>query len=164
MASIFFEYKIDEGVVTKKEAGKLSVSLSSDEKDQSCSDKKSDCGGGCCNCVSTNKATKIIIPVEKESIYSIGERIQFRHYTPNPAVVAMIIFGIPILCAFISLFLWYHFSPSKAESPLAVFTAGVSFCFGFVIVWSIDRLFRKAFPAALIVRKNSSDTLMDPLV
>lgn len=113
------------------------------------------CHAGCGGCSSSKPALRKKIATNKAQFYSVGQKITLKQYILNENIAVFVVFGIPLLMAILCSVSWYLYNPLKIESPLALLTTGLAFMAGFLIVWTIDTLFRKKFPPAII--SNSPD-------
>jgi hypothetical protein len=136
-----------EGIITRKNHNLLYINISS----SSCSTEVSQkCESGCGACSGVNDSKKVTIFSPEANKYSVGKKIAFTYYHINDGLMATFAFGIPIGCALLTIITWYYISPLKVESPLALLSAGLAFCFGFFLIWLTDTLLRKKFPATIV--------------
>ncbi len=141
-----------QGVVGAIEKGKAWI-VPSDY----CAEKQG-CTNGCSSCGGDTRKKKIMVVTSPVDQFSIGESVIVRYYNLHEALGALIVFGIPLLCALTVLLCWYLINPATVESGRAILTSGCGFIGGFFIVRGIDLIFRKLFPAAIIPKKNDCDS------
>lgn len=108
------------------------------------------CSSGCGSCSEKKRPRTVFIHLDDTDNYSIDTIVTIRFSEINEFIGALIIFGIPLLCAFLSLLLWYIFNPEQIESGISILSAGLSFTGGFFIVRCIDHYFRRCFPSSIL--------------
>lgn len=108
------------------------------------------CKSGCGACGGKKNGRSIHVAIDPQAAYKTGTRVEVRFAEINELIGALIVFGIPLTCALISLVVWYAVSPARIESGLSLLSAGASFAAGFGIVRLIDNAFRKRFPSHII--------------
>jgi len=108
--------------------------------------------GSCGGCASINKgyADKFRVYVENSKSFKIGDRIAFNRFVPEPAIMSMLVFGLPVAMAVVTMFWWFVNAPDKAESVTAVLSIAAAFFGGFIILGIIDKLFRRKYPVTLV--------------
>jgi positive regulator of sigma E activity len=131
------------GTVCSRSAGKIWVLPSRD-----CSDESS-CGNGCASCAGKPPERTIVVDTTESERCPQGTGVIVQRYVLNEAAGAMLVFGIPLLCAMTVLAVRYCTDPSTVESGMSLLAAGGAFIGGFAIVGLIDRIFRKRFPATV---------------
>jgi len=140
MSSVFSEV-ITPGIIVERHDHSISVVPVSE-----CADKKQ-CAVGCGACGGKKNSKKITVDVSAPEQFTIGTSITVRHYTINEFIGALIVFGIPLFTACLTLFIWYLLSPASIESGKAMGAAGAAFIAGFGVVRIVDTWFRNRFPS-----------------
>ena len=143
MSSIFSEV-ITQGIIVDQHDHTISVVPASE-----CADKKQ-CAVGCGACGGRKDTKKITVTVSTPKQFTIGTSITIRHYTINEFIGALIVFGIPLFTACLTLFIWYLISPATIESVKAMGAAGAAFIAGFGLIRIVDTWFRKRFPSEVL--------------
>ncbi|MFP4014786.1 MAG: SoxR reducing system RseC family protein [Chitinispirillaceae bacterium] len=131
------------GVVFKIEKNRILVALIDD-----CGAKK-ECKGGCVSCASRDIVRKKSFVVPDPDFYEPGQTVSFTHHVLDPNLVSFTVFGIPVLLALVTMFVWFGLAPEMAESPPAVLSAGAAFFCGIFILKVIDLFFKKRYPASI---------------
>lgn len=146
LSDIFIHYltvkKEEKGVIVKITSKGIYVFLN-----KSCSPKK-DCHG-CKGCQSTSSLPSFFCPVKNSSEYSQGQHVKVTYTSLNQALAAILLFGIPILCAIVSFVLLYSFNPDVIHSYLAPLTTFVAMGCGFFLVFVIDKCIHVSFPVSV---------------
>ncbi|NLG16733.1 MAG: SoxR reducing system RseC family protein [Fibrobacter sp.] len=132
-----------EGIIFRKQNDRLFISI-----DPECDTRQ--CRTGCGACGGNSKVKKTIVTTDNAAQYQIGQTVTFRRFLLNEALGALIVFGIPLFMALLMVTVWLIKAPERVETPLALFTTGISFISGFAIVWFIDFLFRRKFPSCIV--------------
>lgn len=142
---MFFFISVEEnkGKIFQKKQNRLFLAVNPD-----CNTEQ--CQIGCGACGGNSSVKKITVVTDRAEEYLLGQTVRFRRYILNEAIGALIVFGIPLIMALATIITWYIISPQKADTPLAVFTTGVSFITGFAVVWLIDNIFRRKFPNMIL--------------
>lgn len=131
------------GVVFKKEKNRILVALTDD-----CGAKK-ECKGGCVSCASRDNVRKKSLAVSDPDLYELGQTVSFTHHVLDPNLVSFTVFGIPVLLAVVTMFVWFGVAPDMAESAAAVLSAGAAFFCGIFLLKVIDLFFKKRYPASI---------------
>lgn len=134
------------GVIVSKDARKVWVAPPSTCE----TDKKSGCGGGCASCSGASKARKVAVFTNDAAQYPLGAQVRFSHFIPEPGIVALVVFGLPLLFSIAAMLGWYSMAPQRVESPAAIISAGAAFAAGFAVVGFLDLLFRRKYPSKLL--------------
>ncbi|HEX2958369.1 MAG TPA: SoxR reducing system RseC family protein [Chitinispirillaceae bacterium] len=142
------------GTITRKDRNRLWVEI-----DQGCDTSASRCAAGCGGCSGSTSQRKAMISSADPEKYSVGQKIEFMHVSLNENLVALIVFGIPISSAFLTLVLWYLISPSTVETPVSFLSAAAALLGGFTIVNWIDSWFRSKFPSRILSTISSEITV-----
>lgn len=108
------------------------------------------CSLGCCSCSKKKQTRTVLVHLDDTDTFPIGTIVTVKFSEINEFIGALIVFGIPLLSAFLSLLLWYIFNPEKIESGISLLSAGLSFTGGFFIVRCIDHYFRHCFPSSIL--------------
>ena len=135
--------RITHGIVASRFPGKLHVVPSG-----GC-EQPATCDQGCTSCGGKRAAVKLVVATPDADRYPPGSRVVVTTFTPNEAVGALIVFGIPLFLATSALLIRYVISPSTVESPASLIGAGCAFAAGFVVVGLIDGLLRRRYPASV---------------
>ena len=133
------------GTITRKNVDSLWISF-----DPDCPTGSSGCTGGCGSCSGDSKHRKAIISYTGNRNYAVGDKIEIVHRSLNEHLVAFIVFGIPIMLAFLVILAWNIFNPALAESPQSFASAAAALVTGFLIVRKIDKWFRLKYPSEII--------------
>jgi len=75
--------------------------------------------------------------------------VVFSRFVPEPAIMSMLVFGLPVMMAVAVMFWWLVNAPNGAESPTAAISIAAALFGGFVILGILDKLFRKRYPVTL---------------
>jgi hypothetical protein len=121
--------------------------------DGSCAASKKNCRVGCGSCGTRKSERRFSVAVENPDAYTIGEKIRFRRFVPEPNLAGFLVFGTPILLALISILCWLLAAPQKVESAPALLSAAGAFFCGCFILMIIDTLFKKHYPATITTGK-----------
>ncbi|MDR2728110.1 MAG: SoxR reducing system RseC family protein, partial [Chitinispirillales bacterium] len=105
--------------------------------DSSCAAAKKSCKAGCGSCGTRKSERRFSVAVKNPDLYTVGEKISFCRFVPEPNLVSFLVFGTPILFALISMFCWLLTAPQKVESPAALLSAVIAFFCGFFILMII---------------------------
>jgi len=150
-----------EGVVYAVGSGRILVaSLARDantlSSKKSCGEKKAGCGhcGGCAS-LPDIYSNKFHIPVSNADTFKIGDRVNFTRYIPEPNIAGLLVFGIPIASAIVTMALWLVYAPEKAESLWVLVTIVMAFTAGIAVISIIDRLFKKMYPITITGNINN---------
>ncbi|HON10682.1 MAG TPA: SoxR reducing system RseC family protein [Chitinispirillaceae bacterium] len=148
----FISVEENEGKIFQKSQNRLLLAVNPD-----CYTKQ--CQIGCGACGGNSSVKKVTVASDSAEEYLLGQTVRFRRYILNEAIGALIVFGIPLIMALVTIITWYIISPQKADTPLAVFTTGISFIAGFAVVWLIDNIFRRKFPNVILssIDKENGD-------
>jgi positive regulator of sigma E activity len=95
--------------------------------------------------------------------FTLGQSVTLRYYELNELLGALIVFGIPLACAMLSLIVWYLVSPAAVESGPSLLSAGIAFVAGFFIVKIIDRTFRTAYPSQIVATDDVASVTSLPV-
>ncbi|MDR3013592.1 MAG: hypothetical protein LBU70_10385 [Chitinispirillales bacterium] len=123
---------------------------------------KGGCGGGSCGgCFSADAIAdgymgRFYIQVSGVNCFKPGDLVRFSRFIPEPNLVSLLVFGLPITFAITALLLWFINAPHSIESPKAFITVAAAFFGGFVVVGIIDKLFKTRYPAAIIEASGDS--------
>lgn len=137
------------GIIWRVSKNQISVLI-----DPDCLSKK-ECHGGCSAC-SSQPQKKLILKTKNQPLVE-GQRVTIKRHMPDEAVVAFIVFGIPILFSIITLCIWYSISPQQAESPIAFISAAAALIAGFGVVGFIDAMFRNLYPPVITSLQEIKD-------
>ncbi len=139
-----------EGIVYQKEKNRIWIALQSE-----CSTEKDGCKGGCISCASRDNVRKTSITVSNPQSFELGQKVSFVHYVPDPNMVSLFVFGVPVLLAIINMLAWYIFSPENIESAPAIISTSVAFFSGFFLLKIVDIVFKKKYPSNIIASSQS---------
>ena len=115
----------------------------------SCVAEKKSCNVGCGACSTRKPERKFSVALKNPDAYTVGEKISFCRFIPEPNLAGFLIFGTPILLAMITMLCWILTASQKVESPAALLSTAAAFFGGFFILMIIDTLFKKRYPAAI---------------
>ncbi len=144
--SFFLKEEFAKGTITRKRNKIIYIIIKIDN----CTSSLKKCDSGCGACGNVKESEKVTIYVPDADNYQIGSEITFKYFAINDALMTALAFGLPICSALIVIALWFFYAPAKVESPFALFTAGIGFAFGLFLIWSIDILLRRYFPATIL--------------
>jgi len=113
-------------------------------------DSGNSCSGGCGSCGGKKTGRSIHVDSTTTESHKVGTRVTVRFAEINELIGALIVFGIPLASALLSLLVWYAVAPAQVESGVSILSAGASFAAGFGIVRLIDNIFRNRFPSQII--------------
>lgn len=119
-------------------------------------DSTQGCGGGCGSCGGKKRIRKFSIPLRSSHSYRTGQHITFRYYAYHETIGALIVFGLPLICAAVALFAWYLLRPDMVESGWALLSSGIGLLLGFAVVRIIDRIFSRAYPPVLLTTHETA--------
>lgn len=108
------------------------------------------CGGGCGSCGGKKRVRTFTLPVTAPESFHPGQPIRFRYHALHETLGALLVFGLPLLFAVVTLLVWQIVQPEHAESGIALLSSGIALAAGFTIVRSIDRLFARSHPPKLL--------------
>jgi positive regulator of sigma E activity len=126
--------------------------------DQECR-SEGKCHVGCGGCSGAKPSIKKRVVLKKAMQFKTGQKITLKMCVLNENIAALLIFGIPVLMAFLCALMWYLCTPQNIESPLALLTTALAFASGFLFVWIIDTIFSKLFPPTIIIPTTTEQEL-----
>lgn len=135
-----------KGTITGKRNNIIYVKINNDN----CNSSSKKCDSGCGACGNVKESEKVTIYVPDADNCQKGFEVTFKYFAINDAMMTTLAFGLPIGSALLVIALWLFYAPAKAESPFALLTTGLGFAFGLFLIWSIDILLRRYFPATIL--------------
>jgi Positive regulator of sigma(E), RseC/MucC len=140
--SFIFSVRLFKGKITSLGHGGLWARVHADNS--------LDCGcKACAKCLEEKKAVTLFIKSDWRGRYLPNQTVTVQRTMLNRAFAACLIFGVPIVFGFASLFVWnYFFNQTTGQIP-AILCAVSAIFVGFIAVAIMDKIMRNKFPPRL---------------
>ncbi|MBD3421890.1 MAG: hypothetical protein GF398_17400 [Chitinivibrionales bacterium] len=108
---------------------------------------------GCHLCDTRPQQILLSVTTPEAGNYLQGESVRIARYIPNQGIVALLLFGTPLLFAVFMQMIWYSLAPGHAQSPLGIATTLAALAGGFFAGWLADKLFVRKYPVQIIAEQ-----------
>jgi positive regulator of sigma E activity len=146
--------RIDEGRIVEQKMEKILVVLNPEcAEPTSCTT----CGGKA-SCARAAKPTVCTIDISGESTIEPGTRIRVSHFIFNKTLAAFLIFGLPLVFAFLAMILQQSIAGSTGDSIWTIVAGGTGFVSGFFIAATVERVVKQLTSPPKIVSISEENT------